>query len=290
MARIVVTGATGLLGSTLVPVLSRFHRDVVGLSRSGRAAPGVDLTDAVATARALDALTPDVIVNLAAATNVDQCERDPRLAYSANTLIVENIVRWIGARHSQCHLVQISTDQVYDGSGPHSEERVCPINYYGYSKYAGELLAHKVGSTVLRTNLFGRSLRPERATLSDWLVAAMRRGEPIKVFEDILFNPLSLESLSSMVAVAIERRVFGTFNLGSRAGMSKADFAFELAQTLGLSTANLTRAASDELGLAARRPKDMRMDAGRFESSCAVALPTLQAEIELMRGAYANET
>lgn len=286
--RVLVTGADGLLGTTLVPTLAAQGHEVFCLSRRSVAGIRADLSNSADTARALDLVLPDVIVNLAALTNVDECERNPADAYRQNTLIVENLVGWIVRRVPACHLVQISTDQVYSGAGPHVEPRVCPINYYAFSKYAGELVAERAGGTVLRTNLFGRSRCPGRQSFSDWLVGVMKRGESVRVFEDVLFSPLSLETLASMIALSVQQKTGGIFNLGSANGLSKADFAIALGECLGLSTAQLVRARSTDAALAARRPLDMRMDSSRFESGFGVVLPALESEIRLMRNAYAS--
>lgn len=287
--RVAVTGSTGLLGATLVPLLRERGHEVACLNRSGRGARGAELADFAAAASALDSIAPDVIVNLAAATSVDECERDPQLAYRGNALVVRNLASWIAMSGRPCHLVQLSTDQLYDGAGPHSEDDISPINYYAFSKLAGELLAMQVPATVLRTNLFGVSRCEGRASISDWLVKMMRQNQPIQVFEDVLFSPLTLETLSSMIELVVRRRVTGVFNLGSRLGMSKADFAFRLAQILQLPTDKVSRAACSAVPLAARRPSDMRMNCQKFESSFDVALPTLDTEIMTTRSAYASQ-
>jgi dTDP-4-dehydrorhamnose reductase len=289
VARVLVTGASGLLGSTLVPVLMERGHEVVRLGRARPNSVNTDLRDADAAWRALEATAPEIIVNLVAATNVDDCERDRRLAYAVNTQVVANIVRWVASRGGTCHLVQISTDQLYDGEGPHTEDGVCPINYYALSKYAAELIAGNVPSTVLRTNFFGKSRCPGRASLSDWLVSVMRRQERATVFEDVLFTPLSLETLSRMIAIVLEQGIPGIFNLGSMEGMSKAEFAFRLADSLDLPTDTLVRGMSSAVEQSAPRPKDMRMNNTLFESRFRIKLPTLQSEIKLMRDAYATQ-
>lgn len=288
MTRILVTGGAGLLGSTLVPLLAGGGHDVRVLGRRSAAPVCADLADPDATARALDAVTPEVIINLAAATNVDECERDPAYAFVANASTVHSIVRWMQSRPDTCHLVHLSTDQLYDGAGPHVETDVRPANYYAYSKYLGELHASRVGATIVRTNLFGRSRVPGRASISDWLVERLRRHERTPVFADVLFSPLSLDSLSRLIALLAAQRLPGTFNLGSNEGMSKAEFAFQLARSLDLETDVLVPIQSAEAGLQARRPKDMRMDCRLLEARLGLTLPTLAAEIELMRIAYAN--
>jgi dTDP-4-dehydrorhamnose reductase len=293
MARLVITGATGLLGSTLVPCLAGRGHEVLQLRRIAPGTadnPGImfaDLTHYDSLGRALTVAAPDAIINLAAMTNVDSCERDPVAAYAGNTLVVENLVRWIENKSRPTHLVQISTDQVYDGpGGPHSEDVVRPVNYYAFSKLAAEYCAARVSATILRTNLFGRSRAPGRTSLSDWVVGVLLRQEPANVFDDVLFSPLSMDSLARYIEIATRVRAAGVFNLGSRDGMSKADFAFLLAETLGLSTDRLTRTVSTGANFYARRPLDMRMDSTRFERRFEIVLPTLQSEIRSMRQVY----
>jgi dTDP-4-dehydrorhamnose reductase len=283
--KVLVTGANGLLGTALVPHLKGRGCDVVGLARSGKCDLHADLVDASQSFAALDDARPQVIVNLAALTDVDACERDPQLAFLANVRIVENLARWIRGAGGT-HLVQISTDQVYGGEGPHVEDTVRLWNYYGFSKYAGELAAAQVSSTVLRTNFFGPSRSLGRSSLSDWVVQSLREAKPITVFEDVRFSPLSIASLVSMIALVVQKPRTGVYNLGARDGMSKADFAFALARRLRLSTTGMTRGPLEAAKLVAHRPKDMRLDSGRFETAYGVRLPSLAQEIDSMKAAY----
>ena len=174
---------------------------------------------------------------------------------------MQNLCVWIRSRNKTSHLVQISTDQLYLGIGPHSEDRVCPVNYYAFSKLAGELIAADVNATILRTNFFGFSKCSGRQSLSDWLVEKLRTKQAANVFEDILFSPLSMTTLSRAIETAIDQRTPGIFTtLGSRDGSSKADFAFKIARCLSLSSDRLVRVTAPQLGqAAARRPLDMRV-------------------------------
>ena len=131
MPVVLVTGANGLLGSSLVPYLRATGQSVIGISRQSGTDMCADFRDPGEAIRCLSLVNPDTIINLAAMTDVDACERDRGLAYSANVTIVENIASWIRLSGSNSHLVQISTDQVYDGPGPHREDDVTPTNVYG---------------------------------------------------------------------------------------------------------------------------------------------------------------
>lgn len=289
LTRTLVTGAQGLLGSTLVPHLQARGFDAICHARNRDGYMHADLSDANQVSTMLGKIKPDIIVNLAALTNVDECERNPQQAYLANVKVVENLAQWIRDGGNKCHLVQLSTDQVYDGVGPHKEDEITLPNYYAFSKYAGELAAAKIPSTILRTNFFGPSLCPGRTSLSDWLVESLRQEKPITVFDDIRFSPLSLQSLVELMELVIVRRTQGIFNLGSKEGMSKADFAFTLAEALKLPINHMSRGISDKVKLTAYRPKDMRMDSSRFEHTFGVELPTLKEEIQAAKGAYAYE-
>ena len=284
-----VFGSGGLLGSSLVPHLRLCGHEVLSNARNGEDDVRVDLANTSQVNTVLDKMMPAIIVNLAALTNVDECERNPQHAYLANVRIVENLSKWIQSNGDTCHLVQISTDQVYDGPGPHTEDDITLSNYYGFSKYAGELAAAAVSSTILRTNFFGPSQCPARMSLSDWLVQSLNRSDPITVFDDVRFSPLSLQRLVELLELLIVRRQQGVFNLGSREGMSKADFAFTLAGVLGLPTKNVSRGISEKINLTAYRPKDMCMDSSRFEEVFGIQLPTLQEEIKSMKAAYADK-
>lgn len=286
---VLILGSSGLLGSSVSEILERQGFAVTRHGRRPEFAPAAaDLTDARQARALLDAVRPEVIVNTAALANVDDCERDPRQAYLSNVHIVENLADWVQDAGRGTHLVQISTDQVYDGPGPHAETPVTLTNYYGFSKYTAELAASRVPSTVLRTNFFGPSRTPRRLSLSDWLAKACRSGEGVTVFDDVLFSPLSLETLGAMIGRVIARRERGLFNLGSRDGMSKADFALALADILGVPADLIRRGSVAALDAPAYRPRDMRMDSSRFEAAFGVRLPTLTEELQSIRKDYVS--
>ena len=158
---------------------------------------------------------PDIIINLVALTNVDLCEADPSLAYLVNTKIPEHIVRSIDLIDKKIHLIHISTDQIYDDSRPSIESDINIQNVYSFSKYAADLCVSSVSSTVLRTNFFGKSLCANRVSFSDWIVTSLQKKQPISVFNDVYFSPLSLASLAEAILRVAAQPTEGVFNLGS---------------------------------------------------------------------------
>jgi len=282
VTKILITGAFGLLGSSLTPYLQACGHEVIRHSQKSQGDVVGDLTNWDETNAILNAVSPDVIVNLAACTDVDECERNPHKAYLLNVRIVEHLANWIKQTNHGCHLVHISTDMMYDDEGSQQEHEITLSNYYGFSKYAGELAAATVSSTILRTNFFGPSLCAHRTSLSDWLVQSLLNTQQIEVFEDVRFSPLSIQRLAELLELVIRKPQRGVYNLGSKEGMSKAEFAFSLAETLNLSTKSMERDMSDKIKFIAYRPKNMCMDSSSFEKTFGVCLPTLQEEIKLV--------
>jgi len=279
--KLLLLGSTGLLGSTLGPYLRSCEYEVLTHSRSERSQFQVDLDDTIKTYEMLDRISPDSIINLAALTDVDLCEIEPNKAFLANVRTIENISNWINQRRSSCHLVHISTDQVYDSVCLHTEDSVKLTNYYGFSKYAGELAASSIPSTILRTNFFGRSRCSNRSSLTDWLYRSLTRSDFIEVFDDVMFSPLSMSTVSEMIELSVRYRPVGVFNLGSHNGMSKSDLAFSFADKVGLSTNTMKRTKTNQVSfLKAYRPKDMRMDSDKIERILGIKLPSLIDEIE----------
>jgi len=287
MAHVLTIGATGLLGNTLIPKLVASGHNVVTHGFTGVAQEKADLCNFSQASALVARVKPECIVNLAALTNVDLCEREPHRAYMLNVSTVSNVVRAIKEHAPDCHLVQISTDQVYDGNGPHLEANVCVTNTYAFSKIAAELAAASVSSTILRTNFFGRSNCTTRSSFSDWIVQALQKDAPLNVFDDILFAPLEIKTLASIIERVVCMRPLGLFNLGAKNGMSKADFAFALADVMDLPTKNITRTISTaSLALDAYRPKDMRMNSSLFERTTGLQLPTLIDQVHSVRSDY----
>lgn len=285
--KILVTGATGMLGSTLVPFLRERGHSVSTQGRLSNADFPADLTRA-SDARVLIAeVVPDVIVNLVGLTSVEGCEENLHHAYLVNTKTVENIVDAMRDQKIDSHLIHISTDHIYDGAGFHAEGDVTITNNYAMTKYAGELAALRVRSAILRTNFIGRSRVEGRQSLTDWVFQSMTRGDAIEVLTDVLFSPLSMACVSEMVDIVVQKEPVGVFNLGSRGGMSKADLDFSFAEAVGLPTKSMTKINSSEARfLRAYRPKNMRMNSSKFELVLGVALPTVEEEIKRVAREY----
>jgi dTDP-4-dehydrorhamnose reductase len=286
--RIFVTGASGILGSYLAPFLAGAGHEVYAFSRQGKCSLEGCTTGTGSLAHALHWFQPEVAINLAALTDVDACERNSIAAIQGNVTPVRLLTAQIQRSVPDCRLLQISTDQVYEVIDPglnfadNIEQRPNPVNIYGYTKLLGEYAAMEVNNwTVIRTNFFGRS-RASRKSFTDWLFASALESAPLNLWNNVFFSPLSMATLAKGIAVVLDRPINGVFNLGSRAGASKYDFAkmFLSGAGFSLTTTKEVGYSRDTSELFAKRPHEMRMNVTKFERAFDIQLPSLESEID----------
>ena len=131
----------------------------------------------------VSAISPDIIINLAALTNVDLCESNPDLAHAINFQGVKNLVNVFKGP-----IIHLSTDYVFDGKlGQYKENDITnPINVYGVTKFKAEkiLLEKSKESLVIRTNVLYDYQSQSKASFLNWVVDSLNRGEKIKVVDD----------------------------------------------------------------------------------------------------------
>lgn len=282
--KILVTGSGGLLGSSLVPHLKSLGYVVEGTERSGTRL--VDLEDGESVRSWLSLHKPQGILNLAALAQVDLCETDVNRAYRLNVRLPALLSDWICENSPSTKMIHISTDMVYDGGDePHIESDVCPRNVYALSKLGGETEALRCGSLVFRTNFFGHSKTPKKKSFTDWVLGELRKKAEISLFSDSWVSFIEIESLCEHLGLVLKKtedaKIFGVFNLGTREGLSKADFVIALADFVDYPIrSHMKIMKSTDFGFKARRPQNMRMDVSKFEKTFEVKLPNLKEQLQ----------
>ena len=218
----------------------------------------LDITDAAAVERIFADFAPDVVINCAAMTQVDQCENEREACWQINAVAVETLAdccRTNGAR-----LIQISTDFVYDGKdGPYREDaRPNPLSYYGRSKLAGENYARGAGSdrwAIVRTVLvFGTPPEAGRGNFVTWVHDKLSAGEPIRVVTDQWRTPTWTVDLADAVERVVRFRKSGVFHVSGRDFMSVNEFAHVVAETAGLDASLIGDADQHTFSQTAARP------------------------------------
>ena len=286
MTKILLLGARGMLGTYLAPQLEMAGYKVLRQSRSHENYIQLNLLCLKEWSDCLLAYKPDVILNLAAATDVDRCEIDPQWAFNGNIAPMLTLSTALRKKNINTHIIHVSTDQVYDDIGPHLESYVNPCNVYGMSKLAAELALKDLPATILRTNFFGKSTCKGKSSFSDWAIDSIKSKKQITLFDDVYFSAIHMSTLSEYIKLAVEKRQIGTFNVGAIDGISKAKFALQIASRLNLCSESVHIGSSTELNLNARRPLDMRMSPLRFIKSFGVEPPCIMQEINKVVDEY----
>ena len=292
--KILVTGAHGLLGRSLLR--ERVAAELIGCGRGADPVGSgayyqIDLLDVPAVGQLLGEIRPDWVVHTAAMTNVDRCETDRTEARSANLEVVESLVA--ACAESDSGLVQLSTDYVFDGAdGPYGEEdEPCPLSHYGELKLMSEslVLGSGIKGCVLRT-LWLYGYRPEaRPNLVTWPLAALARGEDLRMVDDQWGNPTFVGDVVRALLTLCERRVTGLFHLGGADLMTRYELVCQLARSFGLNAGAVKSMSTVQADQKARRPMRSGLRSDRIAalgvgtSSLEEGLDQLKSEEEFCR-------
>lgn len=260
--KVLLTGGRGLLGTPLATRLRAGGADV-----SVTDVPEVDVTDADGVRRAVSAFEPDVIVHLAAWTDVDGCEREPGRADRVNahgTRVVAEAAAAAGAK-----LLYISTDYVFDGASeaPYTEgARTAPLSVYGRSKLRGEDHVRELGlpGWIVRCqSIYGRG----KKSFADAILARARAGDPLRVVTDQVVCPTFAEDLAEALADVVFRAPDGLYLASNSGSCSWYEFARAVLDESGLTDTPISEITAAELGRDAPRPAHSGFDCTRLETA-----------------------
>jgi dTDP-4-dehydrorhamnose reductase len=258
--RVLVTGASGMLGSDVVPTLAGAGLDVFARQKSE-----LDITNDAAIVRAFHEIRPEIVVNCAAFTNVDACETDPQ-AFEVNAEGVHRLADHCmrqGAR-----LVQISTDFVFDGQKqePYAEDdAVAPLSAYGRSKREGEEAALAVpASLVVRGSwLFGRGGWNFIEAILKQVEGGKRR---LTVVTDQRGRPTSTTDLAQAILALLEIGATGIYHFANRGEVSWFEFTQAILMLADHAEVKVVPTDSSALDRPARRPAYSVLDTSKYES------------------------
>ncbi len=226
--KILVTGGGGQLADAIMLAARGPERGGFDLTILGRAE--LDITSVEAVRSSISVVEPDVVVNTAAYTNVDEAEVDGESAMEVNGTAVGVIAE--EAMAAGARLVQISTDFVFDGTASSpipTDAQPAPVSSYGVSKRRGEeLCIQKLGdrAAIIRTSwLYGSGHRNFVATM----LRLMRSRDEISVVSDQIGTPTWTMTLANSVLDVIRKEVYGIHHVSDSGAASWFDFAVAIA-------------------------------------------------------------
>ncbi len=291
MKRLLITGCNGLLGSELI---ERFSERFIILGLDFESPLGKrwkcqfveqDLTNFEGLKSSFAEFAPELVINAAAFTDVDGCERDRKRAWEVNVKGVENIASICS--EVGCKLVHISTDYVFDGrAGPYSEEDPpSPCNYYGMTKLEGERVLGRfpLDYVIVRTSALYGLPRGGKKGFFGFLLEGLSRGEVVYGFIDQFTTPTWVGDLVKGIMEAVGER--GIFHISGGKFLSRFDFAQKVAQVFGYDPNLVKPEETASVRFVANRPPKggLRVDKARrvlgyTPHSITEALETIKKE------------
>ncbi|MEX2216318.1 MAG: SDR family oxidoreductase [Phycisphaeraceae bacterium] len=276
--RILITGGTGQLGPYIARRLLRDGHELTLWSQSwtqsveGITPRCVDLEDAQAMERALSDAAPEAIVHAAALSQIASCHGDPQKAHRINV----QATAWLGALRGAppCRdgaLIYLSTDLVFDGEqGDYREtDAAHPSSVYGRTKFEGEqtvLASSRSRPTVLRLPLILGPSLTGRPKFFDTLIASLKEGKPITLFDDEWRTPLGADQAADAVALALTHRLEGLYHVAGGERLSRYEIGVIVAAALGVDASCIQRASRLSMKGPEPRPRDTSLNSDKWRA------------------------
>jgi dTDP-4-dehydrorhamnose reductase len=261
-----VTGANGLCGSRIVARLASGGERVIAIGRGERRFEQhsnieyveQDFLQPAALARLIELTKPAGVINAAAMTDVDACERAPVEAWTLNAELPQAAAH--ACRKVNARFVHLSTDYVFDGEdGPYGEDDAPnPRGVYARTKRAGEeaalILAPDVA--VCRVAVIFSGRKGAKRTFALGVVESLKAGRPVKAFSDQIVSPTLADNAAELVLAvyAAKAQGQGIFHCSGASAVSRIEFCRTLAAKIGADPALIQPTLLKDLKLPAPRP------------------------------------
>jgi dTDP-4-dehydrorhamnose reductase len=260
--RILIVGANGLLGQRLIAFYAaKENVELLGCSVEDKpyfdnvTYACCDITLREDVKKVIFDFYPDIVINVAAFTNVDLSETEREIAWKINVKGVEYIAE--ACRTIDAKIIHISTDYIFNGlNGPYDESaKADPLGYYGRTKLASENTL-KIGAviySVIRTNvLYG--IANSRPDFVRWVISNLSENKQIRVVHDQINNPTFVEDLVQAINKIIEFNKYELYNIGGRDFLNRFEFAVLIAGYFNLNKELIVPITTEELKQPAKRP------------------------------------
>ncbi|MFL2580196.1 MAG: SDR family oxidoreductase [Parvicellaceae bacterium] len=264
--KILITGSNGLLGQKIVyQLVERKDIEVIAsakgsnrlIKKKGYQYIDLDITNKNQVYNTINKLKPHAVINCAAMTNVDACEENQEDCWNTNVEAVEYIA--IASESIKAHLVQLSTDFIFDGNaGPYSEEDTPnPLHVYAKSKLESERIVQKIMTkwSIARTIIiYGIADNMSRSNLVLWAKKEIENGNSINVINDQFRSPTFAEDLAKGCISIVDHSAFGIYHLSGPKTYSILELVNIVADFYKLDKSLINPISSASLNQLAKRP------------------------------------
>lgn len=270
--KILITGSNGLLGQKLVALCIENKIDFLATAKDDNRfslCPNekfkiLDITESSQVDQVIKEYQPTHIINTAAMTNVDDCEENAERCYAINYDGVNNILQAI--KGCSIHLIQISTDFIFDGEKEVYDETDLPnpLGTYGKSKWEAEQLLQKSNYrpiTILRTSLlYGIGEALKKSNIFVWAMDQLRKGEDLNIVDDQMRTPTFVDDLARACLKVVQLNLEGVYNIAGGDVLSMYQFILILADYLQVNKNKVHPISTNKLNQKAPRPKSSGLD------------------------------
>ena len=275
--KIAVTGTTGQLGLALLKALDNREFNTFSLDRKG-----LDLTGLANINKSLSGFDPDIMINCAAFTDVDDSEIRTEYAYAINAAAPTELAKY--CYQNEIKFIHISTDSVFSSSAPfffQPFDLPAPVNVYSWSKLLGEIgvmREHPIGATVIRTSwLFSHGANK----FVQAIIKQGRSGQAFKVVNDQFGQPTSAKSLAEFIVFLITTdSANGIYHLASSNYVSRYEFARNILDKFQLNSDLVVPCATVSSVGIAERPKYSLLDVTESSVNGYTGITIWEQELE----------
>ena len=286
MKRVLVTGASGMLGATLVKLWSNKY-NIFSTSRvnfSDNTAKNYKTFDLKSKnyEDLIEWAIPDIIVHCAAITDIDYCENNPDEAMIINGESVRKLIN----SAPNAKLIFISTDAVFPCQVHLANENSLtgPENNYGRSKEYGESFIKNSlkNNCIVRTTIVGKNINTYKQGFVEWLINSIKRGNHITLFNDVFFTPISIWHLADELEWILNNDVPRILHISGAEITTKYEFGYRLCNEMKLDVLLIKAGSMDNIQFRAKRAKDQTLDSSYYISISKHKLPNLEENIEIL--------
>ena len=277
--RILVTGASGLLGLNLCLAALPAHR-VIGVDRSKLSGVpfellNMDLLEQGALEKLFALSKPDALIHCAAMADVDACQADPAGSRRLNAVLPGELAE--GCASHGIPMIHISTDAVLDGTFTDfytEQDAPNPLGVYARTKLAGELAVQAVNpqAIIARVNFFGWSLSGTRS-LAEFFLNNLREGLPSNGFTDVFFCPMFVGDLAEILLQLLEKGLSGLYHVVGSEVLSKYEFGQAIARKFGFDPDLIQPMTVDSSDLLAPRSHNLRLSVHKLSTDLGQPVP-----------------
>jgi len=286
MARILITGASGLLGINLAQETMNAH-DITAMDRGKLLnAPfkilNGDLLNPGILDSVLDSAQPEWLINCAALADLEACENNPGIARRLNIELPAQMAKSCKSRGIS--YVHISTDAVFDGEkdGYYSEEDAPnPLGVYSRTKLAGEqaVLTDNSSAIVARVNFYGWSLSGKRS-LAEFFHSNLINDKSVSGFTDIKFCPMLVNDTVRILIKMLQNNLSGLYHVVGPQAMSKYQFGVEIARRFGLKESEVLPKSVLSSDLTAQRAHNLCLSTHKLSTALGEPIPAFSTGLD----------